>query len=254
MHSYQHNIKTFNNATRHLTRVERALYRDLIELYYDTELPLTSDMNRLCRLVIATTEEEKAALIYVLSEFFELTGTVYTHDYCDEQIAKYKQALTAKSAAGIASANAKKQRADTRKAERTTQPQQNSTGVEHACNEIQLTNNHKPITNNHKPKREKPLPAVAGRSPAGSRIPDDWIPDVLFAVSEGFTEFEARLEGEKFKDYWSSQPGQKGRKTDWHATWRNWIRRAGENKPSPAKIRQDDFITRHTDRSWAEGL
>jgi uncharacterized protein YdaU (DUF1376 family) len=146
MHSYPHNIKTFNSATRHLTRVERALYRDMIELYYDTELPLTSDMDRLCRLVIATTEEEKAALIYVLSEFFELTGTVYTHDYCDEQIAKYKQSLTAKSAAGIASANAKKQRADERKAERATQHQQNSTGVEQVCNEIQLTNNQEPIT------------------------------------------------------------------------------------------------------------
>lgn len=167
MHSYQHNIKTFNSATRHLTRVERALYRDLIELYYDTESPLTSDMERLCRMVIAATDEEKAALIYVLAEFFVLTGTVYTHDYCDEQIAKYKCALTAKSAAGIASANAKKQRADARKADRSTQSQQNSTPVQQMSNEIQLTSNHKPVTN-IKDKDTAPAKAVAVLKPKKS--------------------------------------------------------------------------------------
>ena len=86
MHSYQHNIKTFNNATRHLTRVERSLYRDLIELYYDTENALTADIKKLQRLVIAQNDEEKEALNYVLDEFFELTGDVYTHSFCDEVI------------------------------------------------------------------------------------------------------------------------------------------------------------------------
>jgi hypothetical protein len=35
----------------------------------------------------------------------------------------------------------------------------------------------------------------------------------------------------KFVDYWRAQPGAKGRKTDWPATWRNWIRRAAEQGP-----------------------
>ena len=70
MHYYQHNIKTFNSATRHLTRVERALYRDLIEIYYDTEKPLTSNIDRLSRLVMANSNDEKESLSYVLSEFF----------------------------------------------------------------------------------------------------------------------------------------------------------------------------------------
>ncbi len=29
---------------------------------------------------------------------------------------------------------------------------------------------------------------------------------------------------DKFRDYWISQPGQKGVKLDWSATWRNWVR------------------------------
>ena len=62
MNYYQHHIGDFNNATRHLTRVERVLYRDLIELYYDTEKPITSDLDYLARRIIATTEEDKNAL------------------------------------------------------------------------------------------------------------------------------------------------------------------------------------------------
>lgn len=30
---------------------------------------------------------------------------------------------------------------------------------------------------------------------------------------------------EEFRDYWVSTPGAKGRKSDWIATWRNWVRR-----------------------------
>lgn len=29
---------------------------------------------------------------------------------------------------------------------------------------------------------------------------------------------------ERFRDYWLSVPGAKGRKLDWAATWRNWVR------------------------------
>ena len=31
-----------------------------------------------------------------------------------------------------------------------------------------------------------------------------------------------------FRDYWVAQPGAKGRKSDWLATWRNWCRRETE--------------------------
>lgn len=32
----------------------------------------------------------------------------------------------------------------------------------------------------------------------------------------------------QFRDYWIAQPGQKGVKLDWPATWRNWVRRSQE--------------------------
>jgi hypothetical protein len=30
---------------------------------------------------------------------------------------------------------------------------------------------------------------------------------------------------DKFRDHWIAQPGSRGLKTDWTATWRNWVRR-----------------------------
>lgn len=90
MNHYPHHIGDFNNGTRHLTRIERSIYRDLIELYYDTEAPLTSDIDALARRIIARSEEEMSALVAVLGEFFQLQDGVYRHGRCDEEIAKYQ--------------------------------------------------------------------------------------------------------------------------------------------------------------------
>lgn len=86
MHFYQHNIPDFNNATRHLTRVERSIYRDLMELYYDTEQELPLDVALICRRVVARCEEEKAAVIALLDEYFDITEIGYRHTRCEEEI------------------------------------------------------------------------------------------------------------------------------------------------------------------------
>ena len=67
MKHYPHHIGDFDKATRHLTRIERSIYRDLIELYYDTEQQLTLDMPALCRRIIARTNEESTAVEQVLN-------------------------------------------------------------------------------------------------------------------------------------------------------------------------------------------
>ena len=97
MNFYPHHIKDFNNSTRHLTRVERSVYRDAIELYYDTESPLIDDIDKLSRRLLATSDEEKTALKDILNEFFELTEDGYYHDRCDKEIAKYRANTSAKA-------------------------------------------------------------------------------------------------------------------------------------------------------------
>lgn len=73
---------------------------------------------------------------------------------------------------------------------------------------------------------QAPAPKV---DPRGSRLPDDWFPSVSdIEWADGFTPQTLRTEADKFRDYWRAVPGAKGRKLDWNATWRNWIRRAAE--------------------------
>lgn len=67
------------------------------------------------------------------------------------------------------------------------------------------------------------------RIPADWRLPKDWGD---WALSQGISETDTRREAEKFFDYWQSVAGQKGVKLDWLGVWRNWIRKAVENKSS----------------------
>jgi hypothetical protein len=72
----------------------------------------------------------------------------------------------------------------------------------------------------------------------GSRLPDDWeLPDDwrLWAVAEGATDQQALGWSKRFADYWRGRSGAGGRKADWLATWRNWVRSELEkNQPAEA--------------------
>lgn len=78
-----------------------------------------------------------------------------------------------------------------------------------------------------------PAKADAPRT-RGTRLPDDWQParsDANLSAEEGHDPDWLRREYAKFRDHWASQPGQKGVKTNWDATWRNWLRKAEEFAP-----------------------
>lgn len=80
---------------------------------------------------------------------------------------------------------------------------------------------------------ESTKPAVSVRT-RGSRLSEAWEPGEsggAFAEQQGLRNGRAAAELAKFRDYWCSQPGQRGVKTDWQATWRNWVRKATEGQP-----------------------
>lgn len=75
--------------------------------------------------------------------------------------------------------------------------------------------------------REKTNSSPSARR--GTRLPDPfevteemraWYREKIGGAIDGQTEHE------KFLDYWRAQPGAKGVKHDWAATWRNWMRTA----------------------------
>lgn len=101
----------------------------------------------------------------------------------------------------------------------------------------------------------------------GSRLPPDWQP------SEGTQEW-ARREGvtdpcgkllDEFRDFWVAQPGQRGVKLDWDATYRNRLRQVATRQPmsarpppssGPRSIRQphdSGWVKRKLEREAREG-
>ena len=236
MHYYQHNIADFNNATRHLTRVERSLYRDMIEMYYDKEQPLPLDENQLFRRVLAITDEEKQAVKNVLADFFVLSDEGWRHERCDTEIEAYHAKQEQQSRAGKASAAKRSNRKHT-----TDEPTNNqqSTNVERPLNDCSTTdeptNNHKPITNNHKPieekvkkeKAEKPKAASGdAANKRGKRLQGDWSPsqalwDWTFATHPNINAQRAL---DEFHDYWAAKSGRDAVKLDWDGVWRNRVR------------------------------
>lgn len=92
MYQYPHHIGDFNTKTRHLSRLERSIFRDMLDMYFDTELPLDgSDINLLARRLLCRSPEEVDAMQFVLAEFFEQqAGGMYVNHDCEAAIALYR--------------------------------------------------------------------------------------------------------------------------------------------------------------------
>lgn len=68
-----------------------------------------------------------------------------------------------------------------------------------------------------------------------ARLPADWNPgeqDAEFCRTER-PDLDVGSVANEFRDYWLAKPGPDGKKLDWSATWRNWVRRQNSGKPRP---------------------
>lgn len=76
---------------------------------------------------------------------------------------------------------------------------------------------------------QKPGPSAS--TARGTRLPDGWMPkpETIQQMRDECPGVNLEAEHRRFMDYWSDQPGAKGRKVRWDSTWRNWIRRANED-------------------------
>lgn len=68
--------------------------------------------------------------------------------------------------------------------------------------------------------------APSAKSPRGTALPQDWtLPDDWKTWAEKERpDVDVVTVAESFRDFWIAKPGKDGRKADWQATWRNWVR------------------------------
>jgi uncharacterized protein YdaU (DUF1376 family) len=198
MYYYQFHIGDYRSATLHLSNEEDLAYRRLLDMYYDTEKPIPLDISWVAKRIKIPPQVVRD----VLFDMFIKTDDGYINSRCDKEIAVYK---------GFSDAG-----------KRGAAKRWGKGGDSPPITPLIATNNQEPITNNHS----------IGESPAkkertkGSRLSTDFdLPDswTEFCQSER-PDLNPRKVFDQFKDYWIAKAGASGVKSDWTATWRNWVR------------------------------
>jgi uncharacterized protein YdaU (DUF1376 family) len=148
MHYYNFNIGDYIKHTMHLTVEEDLCYRRLLDLYYDTEQPIPTEIPRVSRRIRMASEIVQS----VLDEFFVLTDEGYRNPRADAEIEDYHRYIEKQKANGKLGGRPKK-----------------STGKPTANPAKSQTEPKKSLNNNH---TQQPYPINKEKNKALPR-PDD---------------------------------------------------------------------------------
>ena len=230
MHYYSFSISDYRRRTGHLTLLEHAIYRALIDTYYLEEKPLTSDLAKLMRSHSVRNADEKQAFTNVINDFFMLTNEGYKHEHVEEQLAK----IYAKSDKARDSANARwgEKPKDNAKVMRT--------------HSERIADGILPIN----PLTHKPINPLVEQKPTSDEI-------LTFFINKHSTR---KLAIEFFNHYrerdWTANNNPIA---NWQALANKWV--SESRKKSPGFIKRhtdknwaDSFIEKHTDPKWRNGL
>ncbi len=131
MHYYQFHIGDYRAATTHLTWAEDLAYRRLLDMYYDTERFIPTDVEQVSRRIRCDAKDIQT----VLHDFFTITPDGWRHERCEKEIKHFQLKSEQASRAGKASAQRRLNARST---------------------DVQPTINHKPRTNIKSPSMSKP--------------------------------------------------------------------------------------------------
>lgn len=236
MHYFKRNIGDYHKKAGRLTMLEHGAYTLLLDACYDRErFPTMEEAIDWCW---ARSQEEIAAVTFVLSKFFDLVDGLYVQARIQDEINAY-HAMALKN----------KEIAEKREADKRTKRGLDSTKRVPVVHEP--APNQEPLTTNQEPKDQDQdqkicaataAPAqveeskgttdpVQPKASKGARLAKDWtLPEAWRTWAlEARAELGSAgvdLEADKFRDHWHAATGAKATKADWLATWRNWIRNA----------------------------
>ena len=89
MHYYQFKIGDYIKSTSHLTPLEDIAYRRMLDRFYDSELPLPSDIYKLARLL--RMPDNQSEILVVLDEFWEEIADGWINKKGQECIDEYQR-------------------------------------------------------------------------------------------------------------------------------------------------------------------
>lgn len=191
---------------------EHGAYRLLMDHYYATEQPLPANAEQLYRICRAIADHERAAVDYVVGEFFERDGGEYKHIRIEEELQKRRS---------LSSTRAK---AAKNKGKKGLQMQSKCRLFAPAiapanADTVTVTDT---VTDTVTGKKVDKPPSAVCRMPHAS-IPSDWAD--WAKEDRGWDAPITNDVWAQFKEYWTQGKGKATRREDWLPTWRNWCRK-----------------------------
>lgn len=210
MNFYKRYPADYGRKTARLTLAQHGAYALLLDELYTTELPLPAELDELFRICRAMSKSEQDAVRVVAEKHFPIAEDGLRHNRrATVELIDAEPALAAARANGKKGGRPKKE------------TQQKPSGL----SDVNPTETHdKPSTK--PPQSSDPSTSLrsaevrASRLPKPFELPEEW---ALWAGEER-PELDLARTAAKFADYWHGKGGKEGRKLDWFATWRNWVR------------------------------
>jgi uncharacterized protein YdaU (DUF1376 family) len=157
MHYYKFNIADYRKDTGHLSTIEHGIYRQLIDWYYLDEQPIPEETQVVIRR-LRLGSEDVTFLRNVLSDFFVLGKTGYTHKRIEVEIKDYSEQVEKNKNNGKLGGR----------------PKKTQSVISGLPDESQSNPNQEPLTINHKPIKENAT-KVACPLDVSQQVWDDWV-------------------------------------------------------------------------------
>lgn len=106
------------------------------------------------------------------------------------------------------------------------------------------------IAPNNKRKEKDKVKVKEKSSSRASRLPQDWVasPENISFCQNQRPDLDPYEVEKRFRDYWIAKAGHDASKTDWDATWRNWVRNERFRSNIPTKIQSADELVLESSR------
>jgi uncharacterized protein YdaU (DUF1376 family) len=248
MNYYPFHIGDFRSGTVNMSRHTRWIYRDLLDIYYDTEQPLSLDLDLLCDQMGAESDDERRIVERLLRFKFAKTDDGYRHAICDQVIAEYRTKAETAKTNGKKGGRPKKPTAIEQKpsgfpsgSDQVADGSQQATGSE--ANQEPITNNQintpKPPDGGLPPPVEPPIdPPPPERKPGavelktfidactakGERPLRDYEPLWRYAQGAGLSQDFVALAWVEFcRRFLPGGTSEAKRYKDWRATFRKYV-------------------------------
>ena len=244
MHYYQFNIGDYIRETAHLSVDEDCAYRRIIDLYYESELPIPNETKAVCRRIRMSDSEE--TIISVLNEFFHLNDDdCWHHTRCDKEITAYK-------------AKAETARVNGSKGGRPKKPTKTQSVNSGNLEKTEPKANHKPLTTNQEPKdlvEKKLLDILNSKSGKKFKPVESNLKFLRARLKEGHTEQDIIDVIERKILEWQNDPEMKQYirpATLFNAEkFNQYIGEIGSPLPENKKTKQPwEIIPREDDKLW----